>query len=377
MAEPATRHDTEDGKGKFYLHPFRTGDDGQPRRYFSVTTVLDVLNKPGLKWWAAKGAAQRAADNVPKLTVAAFVEGCGHTWKRNVDPVTLLHPRCDQCVDCVTRWVELWHVGKSEERKREGSAIHDVIEQWTYHGTVEPAMAALDEKLRAAIEPYIERFLQYVEDYGLKPESWQACEMTVYHHGHGYAGTLDGIVRFEPVTEKAARLCARITGNARPGHVDVVWDGKSREGEGKALYPEQALQLAAYRFATHALPKQGVAQEVVIPPTQGAVIFQPRPDGYTCEPVQADAYALTAFVEALALYRWQSELGEKSVQVGTFPVPAGFEWTPNGQPAPVKKAAKRAPAKKAVKANARVENATLERIADTGTRGLDDSDIPF
>lgn len=382
MAEPSTRHDTEDGKGKYYLHPFRVGDDGQPRRYISVTTVLDVMNKPGLKWWAAKGAANRAMDNIPRLTTAAFVEACEHTWKRTVDPVTLLHPRCDQCAECVTRWVELWHVGKSEERKREGSAIHDVIEQWTYHGTVDPAMASLDLQLRATVEPYIERFLEFVADYGLTPQSWEACEMTVYHHGHQYAGTLDGIVRFEPVTEKAAKLCARISGNAKPGPVTVVWDGKSREGEGKALYPEHTLQLAPYRYATNVLPKQGVAQELPMPVTDGAVIFQPRLDGYTCEPIQADPYALTAFVNALAVYRWLQDRGEASILVGTFPMPAGFEWGAEGVPsaaAPRKAPAKRAPRKAAVKAtNARIENATLDAIARTGSKEkLRDEDIPF
>jgi hypothetical protein len=373
MAEPATRHD-DDAGGKYYLHPFRVGDDGQPVRYLSVTTALNVLHKGGLIYWASKGSARRAMENLPKLTVAAFVEPCGNTYKRD-DTGPNGPSRCGECYDCTVRWVELWHHGKSEERKREGSAIHDVIEQWTYHGTVDPTMAALEPQLRASIEPYIAQFLTYVEDYGLRPESWQACEMTVYHHGHRYAGTLDGIVRFEPVTEKSARLCARISGNAKPGPVDVVWDGKSREGEGKALYPEHTLQLAPYRFATHVLPKVGVVQERPMPPTQGAVIFQPRPDGYTCEPVQADAYALTAFIAALDVYRWMAERGEKSIQVGTFPTPDGFEWSGTPAPKPAKKAAKRAPAKKAT---SRVGNATLDAIARTGSSDkLPDETIPF
>jgi hypothetical protein len=390
MAEPATRRTDSDG-GKYYLHPFRTDDAGNPRRYLSVTTVLDVLNKKGLKFWAAKGSAQRAMENLPKLNRAAFIEPCGDTWKVKPDPATGEPPRCNVCSECITRWVELWHHAKSEDRKREGSMLHDILEWWVLNG----AWPSYDESL----EPYVKQMRQWVEDYGIEPESFEASEMTVYHHQHGYAGTLDGILNLKPVTEKAAKLCARIGGlPLKPQR--VVMDAKSREGEEKRLYVEHTLQMAPYRFASHCLPKTGSLEEIPMPPTQGAVIFQPRPDGYTFEPVRADARALTAFIHALDLYKWLMADGESSILVGAFPVPEGFQWSPiemssaSGATATTgaKKTARKAAPRKATSKTAstamgqtasspRMASATLDAIANSGGgragSTLTDDDIPF
>jgi hypothetical protein len=345
MAEPAQRRTADDG-GKFYEHPTRVDGTGAPRRYISVTTALGVIAKPALLHWATKLSARRAMENLPKLIAGARIaDECGRTYART-DP-----PRCGVCVRCVQRWVEIFHIGEKERRAREGSAVHDVIEWWSMTGEIryKPSehMFELDGVTRQVtweqIEPYIQRFEQWVADYGITPESFLVCEATVWHHGDGWGGTTDGILRICPVTAKAARLCARIhaangrTGAALDEPVDVVLDNKSREGDQtkreptkKAFYPEYALQSGgAYRHAQTMTAKLS-AFEVDMPKTDGAVILQLRPDGYSFEPVSAGMREYRAFLAALDLFRWQSEHGDASVQVGTFPVPAGWKWPPGG-----------------------------------------------
>jgi hypothetical protein len=312
MAEPQFRRDTEDGKGKYYDHPLRTDENGQSMRYDSVTTALGVKEKSSLKFWAAKLAARRASENLPKLLRAARIDPCGRTWNRTGPE------RCDQCVTCTQRWVELFHVGESERRRREGSATHDFIEHWSYHGEL-PKDLAPDQ------EPYAKSFLLWVADYGITPDSFLARELTVYNHTHLYAGTLDMVLRIEPITAKAARFCARL---GKPDEaVKVIGDNKSREGEDKQLYEEQPLQVTAYRRGETMLPK-GSAVEFAMPPTDGAAILQPRPDGYTFEPVLSDEPEFQAFLHALGLYRWSQARGALSIQVQAFKAPDGWKYQP-------------------------------------------------
>jgi hypothetical protein len=217
----------------------------------------------------------------------------------------------------------------------------------------------------------------------------------------------------------------------------VVGDAKSREGDGKQFYDEHALQLAPYRRATWCMPSKIDRLLKPMPATEGAVIIQIRPDGYTFEPVRTDDTEFQAFLATLRLFRWTVEHGSASIAVKTFPVPDGYEWpakmattyaratTPDGkvcgcpacddpysptcmfapaprepgthvrevdadgnavpQVAPAKKAAPRKRATKAAPAKAATPvasgGATLQSMADTGWKSpgntLSDSDIPF
>lgn len=338
MAEPAQRRDDGEG-GKFYEHPTRTALDGSPRQYISVTTALSVVAKPALLYWATKLSARRAMDNLPRLMVAAMGmagEPCGRTYSRSGDP------RCGTCGPCTQRWVEIFHVGEKMRRAREGSAVHDVIEWWSKTGKIhyDPSEHLYEyeggtlQVTLEQIQPYLDRFGQWVADYGITPESFVTCEATVWHHDDGWAGTLDAILKVTPVTAKAAKLCARVHGsNGRTGGqldapVLLVLDNKSREGADKAFYPEYSLQSGgAYRHGQTMTAKLG-AIEVDMPATHGAAILQLRPDGYNFEPVSSGQREYRAFLAALDLYRWHADHGQASVQVGTFPVPAGWKWEP-------------------------------------------------
>jgi hypothetical protein len=343
VAEPEFRRDTEDGRGKFYDHPLRTDENGQPRKYESVTTVLQVYNKDGLKWWASKIAARRAMENLPKLLRASRIDPCNRSWHRD-------DSRCGECITCVERWVDLFHVGESSRRAREGSGVHRVIEWWSKTGKIHYERQNEDDPTWDDIKIYIDRFMEWVRDYGLSPGSWKLCETTVYNHKHGYAGTLDGHLLIEPTTAKAAKFCARVNGaNNRdlPDGPDPVpldtpvlmtFDAKSREGDGKAFFDEHALQLAPYRWAETALPR-GSAVEFELPRTDGGAIFQPRLDGYTFEPVVTDARVFQTFLQLLQVYRTVESVGASWTRNDSFPVPEGWKYKARLVPPPPKLAA--------------------------------------
>lgn len=419
MAEPAQRRTNDDG-GKFYEHPTRVDANGDPQRYDSVTSALTVYEKDGLKWWSAKIAARRAMENLPKLLAAQREEPCGRTWARS-EPY-----RCDVCPECIQRWVELYHVGEANRRRREGSVLHDVLEyritrgEWP-DGDALVRLVALQNQAEGeqrieldTMAPYIANLRRWWDDYGITTLACEAAEMTVWNHTHNYAGTLDAVITIYPETKLAARLCARLQPHDPYRPVTVIVDLKTREGEDKQLYAEHALQLAPYRHAETATLKVS-GEEVRMPATSGGVVLQVRPDGYHFEPVLTRMTELQAFLNVLAAYRWKQRNGPASIAVATFPVPKGWAWdadkaaamavepaavpaegaapvagaTTDAAPAPAKKATRaprKAAAKKAtapVEPAGRVASATLDSIATTGGRSpsrgntLRDEDIPF
>lgn len=385
-----------DDNGRFYFWTDPTTEE--EHRFWSVTTALSAKSKDGLKWWAAKLAARRAMDNLPMMLRAQRHDPCERTWLKNPTPA-----RCDVCPDCVQRWIELFHAGESERRKHEGSAIHDLLEAYILgNGDLDalPNAATLAQRyldkhptIVEFLDPYIVVFKQWIIDFAVRPGDFEAAEMTIFNSEHEYGGTLDALWRIVARNERSAKLLARITGRTTHEAALVVVDAKTREGEDKKFYNEHALQLAAYRRATHAMPDKVTRLLSPMPTTVGGVILQIRPDGYTCEPVVTDDWAFSAFLNTLNLFRWTVEDGAASIAVKSFPVPDGFSFNtveaPAGAPkkraprktAPKKTAEPGVPTTAATKGSPRMQGATLGGIARTGFGRpgamLTDADIPF
>lgn len=386
---------------RFYL--WRDPVTGEESQFWSVTTVLSAKNKEGLKWWAAKLAAKRARDNLPKLLAAELHEACGNTWSRT-------KPSCGECPECVGRWVELFHVGESTRRKHEGSALHDALEAFIKFGAEGiPSVDTLGQRyaeehpgIFEVIPLYLDKLLTWIDEYAVEPGDFEASEMTVYNDELRYGGTLDAIWRIHARNKASAKLLARVRGDLQAMPTAVVLDCKTREGDGKQLYDEHPLQLAPYRFANWCMPSKEDRRLFPMPSTAGAVVLQIRPDGYTCEPVRAEQGELNTFLSLLDVFRWQVEQGASSIAVKTFPVPEGFVWPPVQaiEPTPafdptdnVVEAPKPAPKKRAARKTIRpkvtdhqgvskaIGNATIEAIASSGYgragATLTDEDIPF
>ena len=123
--------------------------DGQ--RYVSVTTVLSVLNKPGLTVWVARNAAKIALAD-PTLTA-------------------------DQVIS------------KSYEIRdtagNAGTTIHSWVESRQQGAQLKP------ENLPEPLQGYGKAYEDFIKTLGVV---FRKNEMEVYSRDYGYAGTLDAVI---------------------------------------------------------------------------------------------------------------------------------------------------------------------------------------
>lgn len=308
-------------------------------RMLSVTTAFRSIAKSGLVMWAGQLAAAAAFVELPTVITASRRKPCERTHSRCQSKhgyqATCEACPCGDCRECVQKWLADRHMAESSRRSDEGKRVHDVIEWWW----------KLDGEIRPHdpdVAPYVASFLAFVSEYGLTPASFLLAEAVVINPAEKYAGQTDGVVRFEAVaSEAAAKLVARVlrargeyshikTGKALvravirdQRHVDLVIDWKTKEKTveegGAKFYPEYALQTAGYRMAPVVLVKE-TQQYETMPDTDGAVVVQLLLDGAKPRLVVADEVTFEAFLCALRLYVWLSELGTRAVGAYTFPL---------------------------------------------------------
>lgn len=385
----------KDGEGRrWYVHPL-TGE-----QYVSVTTALDILNKPALVPWAAGLAAEAAADNLGKLLTATLMKDCGntrnrcsHDWRDRCERCP-----CGECTSCVVLWLSRRHNAESTRRADEGTEVHDVIEFWALNNGIIRGHSE-------GVAPFIRQFQEWVTDYGLTPDAWDMAEATVINREYWYAGTLDDVIRFRATDSTLSKaLCEQI---GKPEiHLlgDVKTRGKDEEGTVK-LYPENALQLSAYRNAEVIMLRDGT--EHPLPKVDGAFILQLRPNGYTMRLIHTDDRSFGAFLSVLSTARWLWNDATAAVSPLTHPVHrravmahakakavADAEPEARTPPSGATKRATKTPAKRAAKAaapptpppellpdlaqTAKRQSATLRSLtAYNPTHGQPTDDIPF
>jgi hypothetical protein len=314
------------------FHSVEESDDGRwyiidGQRLMSVTTAFNAIAKRGLVPWAAGLTAEQAFADLPMLVSASRRPLCENTWSRCHHEGTDTCERCPcrVCRLCTQKWLADRHERESARRADEGTRVHDVAEWWSYHGEIKDH--------DADIAPYVKSFQEYVEDYGITPDDVLLAEALLVHRGIGSAGQTDGVTRyFAERTELAAKLVSRIlTHRGQPVSwkqaakqkltVDLLDDYKTREDEEPKFYPENALQLAGYRHFPVIRVKNSDHEEPMLP-TDGGVIVQLRPNGYSVRPVLCDQGTYErGFLPALNLYTWLTEEGPAATSSRTFVLP--------------------------------------------------------
>jgi hypothetical protein len=285
------------GGSKHYTYP-PTGE-----RYASVTTILGATEgKPWLMPWAAKLAAEYAADNLPDLL--AMLDG--EDGRRAV-------------VDLVKSQAELMRDRKADA----GKYVHAVAEALVLWATspagtgADIALPTLpeyladvdydDRPLSEVVEDMVDGFLAFVAVFA--PE-WLAAEMAVFHPGLGVAGTLDGIVALRGVRIGPAGRFVPAPGNVLRVCVDIK--------TGKHLDSTVDEQLAAYRRMTQALMPMG--EIAAMPATDAAAVLHLRPEhelGHRLILISGrrDADAWNRFRRAAELYHGRAANGKKPGKV--------------------------------------------------------------
>jgi hypothetical protein len=242
-----------------------------------VTTILSQGSTKGdvLALWAANLVAETAFNNLPALVSAS-----------------LRPERRTEMYD----WLRRAPLRKKDERADIGSAVHRIIEA---HVLGQPIPAELTDDEEMA--PYLANFLRFVEEWQV---TFEASEMVVGNRTHGYAGTLDYLLR-SPLIAAEFNI---------PASTVLMGDTKTGgELDVKGVYPEAALQMSAYRRAEVAWLRDG--STVPMPATHSTgVVLHLRPEGYRLIPVVCDDRVFAAFRIVQQAADWVSGLSKTVVE---------------------------------------------------------------
>jgi len=221
----------------------------------SVTTVIGVLDKSGpLVGWAKRETAACAVRNLDMLVRMRETGGDA----------------------AATDWLKKIPDYQRDTAADVGSRIHALAEQ--INRGLEPAVTPDDA-------PFIEAYRAFLASF--RPRFVAAEEMVVSLR-HRYAGTFDAIAVIDGET--------------------WLLDLKS----GSGVYPETALQLAAYGAADF-IGRPGVARRFRLPRASRFGVIHVRPQGARLIEYRVDRGTFAAFLEARRLHAWQQGPGRSVV----------------------------------------------------------------
>ncbi|MEU5974284.1 hypothetical protein [Streptomyces sp. NPDC047315] len=228
-----------------------------------MTSIVDMLPKPFLVWWAARMAAETAVGNLAAVTAIAERDATGA-----VDYLRHAHARY------------------TKSRAKVGSEAHDLFERMMRAETI--------GRVHPDLEPYREGFAEFLDV--VRPELVRA-EDIAWSDTHEYAGSFDAILR------------VRLGEDGKPDHVSGEWhtlivDWKTS----KSTYPDVALQMAAYAHADKLIAPDGTTEPM--PEFDGAAVLHITPDGWEFLPVRIDAEVFDIFLTLRKVFRWDREISK-------------------------------------------------------------------
>ena len=262
MTTPKYADDSGDS-GRFYnsLPGF------EMQQFGSVTSIINTLSKPAIAPWSAKLAAQRAVEQEEEWHAIQVEEG----------------------EEAAKKWIAAAAREYTERASNLGSAVHLACE-WGGEPPLEKVLPIIrkmhgdEEKDTALVGQHLHGYMDFIEEH---VEEMVERERTVFNVTDGYAGTLDMIVR--------------------------LTDGRLMVGDiktGNRIYPEVALQLAAYARAEYMV--KGDASVKFPHGIDGAFVLQLRPRSWKYQEVAIDRPVYEAFLAARELWEWK-QTGSKGV----------------------------------------------------------------
>jgi hypothetical protein len=250
------------GGSRFYVEP----ESGVA--FPGVTSIIGMLPKPFLVYWAAKMTAESAVENIDAVAPLA-----------KSDP--------DAAVDMLKGA----HRRYTKSRSDLGSAAHDMFERMLRGERV--------RRVGMDLEPYRRHFAEFLDE--VQPEMYSA-EDVMWSDTHEYAGSSDAILRVEDV---------------HSGPVLVMTDWKTS----KDTYADVALQLSAYAHADRIIDPNGESRPM--PEIAAGAVLHVTAERWAFKPVKIDDEVFDFFLALRKIFDWDREVSKTVIGK---PIAAGGAW---------------------------------------------------
>lgn len=269
------------GDSRFYVDP-ETGTKNP-----GVTSVLNMLPKGFLKFWASKVVAEEAIENLGAVVSIALT-----------DP--------GAAIDFLKRAPDRF----TRKAADTGTAAHDLFEQMSNGEKVNL------NRLPAELRPFVQHFQEFLDV--CEPE-FIFTEETVWSDSEGYAGSFDAFMILHGE-------------GAGPLQGKRLWaDWKTTRS---GVHEEVALQLSAYAHADNLIRPDG--SRVPMPEFDGAAVLHVRPEGWALVPIEigdvevdGQPVAVIDYFHALRnVFDWDTQV--KKHVIGR-PVAGGGDLMPSGK----------------------------------------------
>jgi hypothetical protein len=225
------------------------------RSAVGVTTAISKgFPKPALMYWAAKCTAQEAAHMlmVDRASLAAYYQANGITGQEAL----------------------INHLRNAPTRQRDDAAVRGT----KVHNIAEKLTRGQDVEVPEELIGHVESAMRFLREWKVKP---LLIEKTVGSYRWGFAGTFD--------------LIGEIPDGRR-----ILFDYKTgRSG----IFPDVALQLAAYRHADSYVADDGVELPMTEVGIDECKAVWVRADGYDVVPLATDDTVFKAFLHVLQVAR--------------------------------------------------------------------------
>lgn len=236
------------GGSRLYVSP----DTG--KKVPGVTSVINMLPKPFLTFWAAKVVAEQAIENLPSVVGLAMNDPAG-------------------AIDYLKRSPQRT-TGKAADM---GTAVHDLYENLSRGEKV--------GRITPELKPYYAHWQAFNEKY--QPE-FLHIEETVWSETYGYAGSFDWL--------------AKVTDPDTGERLTAIGDYKSTKS---GIHAEVAIQLSAYKNADYIVQPDGSKAD--IPPIDVGMVLHVRPEAAQVAAVRVDDEVFEVFKTLLNVYKWDKE----------------------------------------------------------------------
>ncbi|MFJ9694931.1 hypothetical protein [Kitasatospora sp. NPDC101183] len=228
---------------RFYVDPA----DGE-KKVPGVTSVLSMLPKGFLTFWAAKEVAETAVNDLGAVVNIALRDPAAAVDYLKRSPTRTTAKAADT-----------------------GSAAHDLFERLARGervGRVHPDMAQYARHFAAFLDEQQPEFLH--------------LEETIWSDQHGYAGSFDAI--------------------AKLGDETVILDWKTTRS---GVHEDVALQLKAYARADRMI-LAATGESIPVPAVDAAAVLHVRPEGAKLVPVDCSDDLFDVFTALLTVFQWDT-----------------------------------------------------------------------